>query len=572
MIEALYRYGNLIGKGKAGIPLDSIDVDNSYLLILDVDEKGHFKGIELTKSFPSDDKLLYKKMPGGRNPPNFSPTLRLYEVGKSIKNLNKILKSLHKFESSVPIMQDLNGLEAKARDKLEETGLIKPGNSKVNSKQNVFITLSVNGKLFGEVPVFRKAFEEFYLSKMGKLKEGVCSLCGRKTLVSGERSPFTFYTIDKIGYLSGFSKKHSLRGFPICPECYESLDRAKSEVQKYTFRLISGVSYWLIPDEVLKDVDEELLRNIHYLPYLKSRLKLKDEEKQKLSDAEEDILTYLKELQDYLTFHFVFVENNNSQEIIRLHIQDVYPSRIKELFKAKSYVEKSLGLKKEFTFKTLGQFFYKWDNESRNGSLKEYFFELLDRIFRGIQYSRPLLIKFLLNGIRQTYKDKLKGEKVKVSSKSLNALASFMFVKATTEGVMPNIESSDAKALVESLPLLSLPEAKGLFLLGVLTQRLLDKQAGSREGNEPFLKKLSDFRLNERGFKRLVPELREKMQAYEVFGKFERELFDLASEYFARSNEPWRLSLEEMNFVFAVGMGMKNKLYSGHYDKEDGHD
>jgi len=51
------------------------------------------------------------------------------------------------------------------------------------------------------------------------------------------------------------------------------------------------------------------------------------------------------------------------------------------------------------------------------------------------------------------------------------------------------------------------------------------------------------------------------MEAYEVFGKFERELFDLASEYFAQSNEPWKLNLEEMNFVFAVGMGMKNKIY-----------
>ncbi|RUM90454.1 MAG: TIGR02556 family CRISPR-associated protein, partial [Thermovibrio sp.] len=84
-----------------------------------------------------------------------------------------------------------------------------------------------------------------------------------------------------------------------------------------------------------------------------------------------------------------------------------------------------------------------------------------------------------------------------------------------------------------------------------------------------FLKKLSDFKLNERGFKKLMPELRNKMEAYGIFGKFERELFDLASEYFARSNNPWKLSLEEMNFVFAVGMGMKNRVYGKHFNNEE---
>ena len=177
-----------------------------------------------------------------------------------------------------------------------------------------------------------------------------------------------------------------------------------------------------------------------------------------------------------------------------------------------------------------------------------------------------MLIKFLLNGIRQAYKEELEGEGKKIPYKSLDALASFLFVKATTEGIMSEIKNDDIRSLIESLPLLKLPEAKGLFLLGILTQRLLDKQAGSREGNKPFLKKLSGFKLNEMGFKKLMPELREKMEAYEVFGKFERELFDLASEYFAQSNEPWRLSLEEMNFIFAVGMGMKNKVYGKHFN------
>ena len=63
------------------------------------------------------------------------------------------------------------------------------------------------------------------------------------------------------------------------------------------------------------------------------------------------------------------------------------------------------------------------------------------------------------------------------------------------------------------------------------------------------------------------------MEAYGAFGSFERELFDLASKYFAQAKKPWGLSLEEMNFVFAVGMGIKNRIYSKHFnEKEVSHD
>jgi len=564
MLNALYEFGKLLAGGENEIPLEKIEAE--YLVILDINENGELKDIDLTKNFSAfEDKLLHKPTTGGRNPPNFSPTLRLGDIEKSIKNMDNILKSLRRFEKSIPPLKNLEEFMNKVRGKLTESSLLKSNQRKLSPKQRVFITLRINGKFIGEISEFKKAFEKFYLSKLGKFSKGICSLCGKETLVSGERSPFTFYTLDKIGYLSGFSKKYHFRGFPICAKCYKVLDKAKLELVKHNFKLVSGIGYWLIPDVIRTEVNHELMENIFDLHYLKSKLKLKREEKQKLSDVEEDILDYLKELEDYLTFHFVFIEKNNSQEIIRLHIQDVYPSRIKELFEAKSYVERKLDLK-EFTFKTLGQFFWKWDKESKNRDLQKYFLELLDRIFRKIPYSETLLVKFLLNGIRQTYKEELEGEKNRISYKSLDALASFLFVKATTEGTMPDVRNDDIRSLLESLSLLKLPEAKGLFLLGVLTQRLLDKQAGSREGSKPFLKKLSGFKLNERGFKKLMPELREKMEAYEVFGKFERELFDLASEYFAQSNNPWKLSLEEMNFVFAVGMGMKGKIYKKHFN------
>ncbi len=570
MIEAIYEFGKRIAGDSPKITLDKVNAD--YLLILDIDENGQLKGTELRKSVSEiEDKLLHKKITGGKNPPNFTPTLNITELKKSISNINKILKALRKFECSIPTLQEESKIVESVRRELTESGLLGLNQKKLTPKQTVFITLRVNGKFIGDIPEFVKAFESFYLSKL-ELKKGTCSLCGKTTLVSGKRSPFTFYTLDKIGYLSGFSRKHHLRGFPVCFNCYKILDRAKAELSSHTFKLARGLEYWLIPNVVKAEMDSELLENILDLKYLRSRLKLDYKERQKLADAEEDILEYLKELGDYLAFHFVFITGTMSQEAIRLHIQDVYPSRIKELFEIKSYVENSLNFK-NFTFQTIKQFFWKWDKESKDKNLQKYLFGLLDRIFRGIPYSHRLLVKFLLNGIRQVYNEEIEGGTKRISRKSLDAFAAFLFIKVATEGMSMEINSGNLEAFLENLPLLDSPEAKGLFLLGILTQKLLDKQATVRGSSPPFLKKLSGFKLNERGFRKLMPELRDKMEAYGAFGSFERELFDLASKYFAQAKKPWGLSLEEMNFVFAVGMGIKNRIYSKHFnEKEVSHD
>ena len=191
MIGALYEFGKLKAGETPEIPLEKIDAE--YLVILDIDEEGRFKNIELTKNISEiESKLLHKPITGGRNPPNFTPTLRLGEIEKNLKNLNKILKGLKKSEDSIFLFQDLDEFTNKIKEELIKNGLLKSNQKKLSSKQKIFITLRVNGKFIGEIPEFRKAFEKFYLSKLGKLKRGICSLCGRETLVSGERSPLTF--------------------------------------------------------------------------------------------------------------------------------------------------------------------------------------------------------------------------------------------------------------------------------------------------------------------------------------------------------------------------------------------
>ncbi|WP_297447008.1 TIGR02556 family CRISPR-associated protein [Desulfurobacterium sp.] len=569
MIEAIYNLGKILMQddGNSGkVTPEPVSADR--LIIINLDKDGKLINVTDTKNVSEyEKKLLYKRVRASRRCNSCTPTffLNIKEPQKSITCLKSIFNWMKNYNSSVKEPEDYEAILKALKSYLKD---FPP-----QSREKILLTVTVDGNFPSEIPEIVSAFETGYVQELGFNEIGTCSLCGSTTRITGKKSPFAFYTLNKVGYISGFSIKNHGKGFPICFECFKKLEKAKQYISSKNFILTKNAPrYWLVPG-VIFDTEisgsnslKELIENIYDLEYMKKYLHLTETEHQKLADTEEDILDILKELEDYLTFHFIFIEKNQSQEIIKLHIQDIYPSRIKKLFEAKTHVEKNLELKREFTFGTLGQFFWKWDKHSKRKDLQKYFLDLIDRIFREVPFSEALLIKFLLNGIRRAYLDE---EYDKLTA--LNALASFLFVKATTEGIMETIKTDDVRNLLETLPLLNTPEAKGLFVLGVLTQRLIDKQAGTRKGNKPFLKKLSSFKLDQRGFEKLMPELRDKMEAYEIFGKFERELFDLASECFAKANQPWKLNVEKMNFVFAVGMGMKDKIYNKKFEnKTDG--
>ncbi|SNR89603.1 TIGR02556 family CRISPR-associated protein [Desulfurobacterium atlanticum] len=571
MIEAIYRFGKFMAGDKKTEDFMTDKVEADRLIILEFDSDGNFMGISDTRNISGiESKLLYKKVRASRRCNSNTPTffLNIKHPEKSIRCLESIFNWLKKYSENIVCIKNY--------EKVKEELLNYLKNFPPEKNEKILLTTTFNGKFPGEIESIVKAFKIGYMEEFEPV-EGVCSLCGKRTKVSGKKSPYAFYTLDKIGYISGFSEKNHERGFPVCIDCFLLLDFAKKVIASHKFSLTKyAPSYWLIPDLVLTEVvdenTQEVFKNIFDLEFLKRKLNLTNKEKLKLSDTDEDILDVLKELKDTVSFHFIFLKINNSQEQIRLYIQDVYPSRIKKLFEVKSAIESVFKPEKEFTFSTIGQFFWKWDRNSRSRDLEEFFLELIDSIFRKVPYSENLLIKILLNGIRQTLLDELLGEKLKTANKAFDALLSYLFVKATTEETMINGQFDNLDKLLEELPLLKTEESKGIFLLGVLTQRLIDKQAASRDGSKPFLKKLSGLKMNERGFKKLMTELREKMEAYEIFKGFERELFDMASEYFAKAPSPWKLNVDEMNFIFAVGMGMKSRIYKTIFEKEEEND
>jgi len=570
MLNSLKNLGILLGGRKL-----YDEVEANKVIVLEFDNEGRFLGVEL-EEFKSENlsKYLYRKAKGS-NPPVLTPTLLLNRgkkktkdkkspTMKSLDNLEKAFNSCKKVQSDLPA---LNLADEKQKQKIEEK--IEEIVKNLPNKVKVLLTVRVGGKYIGEIENFRKALEELVKQEGTKSKGiAVCSVCLEEKEVSGNISPFRFYTIDKPGYITGgFKEEEAYKNFPLCYECKERIETGRKFMEKELgFNLAGDIDYFLIPEVVFgnENVMERILEIISNAP---KKYKLRDIERKHLTADEREILDILSEEKDYLTFNFLFLETGGgtNRETILLYIQDIYPSRLKELFQIKNYIEKLFTTEDKpfnFTYQTIHKFFSKSDPSKKNHDLRKLFLEVVDKTFRGIPIDRNLIIKFLLTGIRRALTEDNYSLIIK------DAFGVFLFVLLSTgEEEMEEINTSSLNKFLESLPALDTDLKRGLFLIGALTERLLRVQSKER-GSKPFMKKLKALRMNENDLKGLLPEVRNKLEEYEKFGKGEAQLFELASEYLSYSPSKWNMSVEEMNFYFALGMGMFDKVAEFIYKRE----
>lgn len=99
------------------------------------------------------------------------------------------------------------------------------------------------------------------------------------------------------------------------------------------------------------------------------------------------------------------------------------------------------------------------------------------------------------------------------------------------------------------------PAHKGTFLLGSLTQRLLNIQF--REiGSSAFRSKLHGLRMRERDIKGLLPRISDKLEQYK--SHYYKKLESVVSQYLLSSGANWDLSTDEINYMFILGMNLYN--------------
>ena len=443
-----------------------------------------------------------------------------------------------------------------------------------------FLSLKLDRRYLGEHEVFRKCLAHFNEAKRKRsANTAVCSICGISDKeVSGKTDVFRFYTIDKPGFITGgFQESHAWKNFPVCKNCNTALDAGKRMLQNNRYEFCRGIYYYLIPKLIIgnsSDYNEiiDIIYNSH------KRVSLKERITKRITSDDEEILEILAQNRDFLTINFLFTKGalggSRDAEKIKLLIEDVFPSRIKRIFEAKTYVDRIFNNDsvKRFTFGTIRTFFSKSDEGKRRSDLDKYFLEIVDSVFKGTKLDFSLVVNFYMRKIQRDFIDyDRKGkEKYNFHLSIKEALMTALFFEnlgQITFKEVKNMEESIFEDVFKKYGgTFASPVKRGLFLAGALTQMLLNKQAKER-GAKPFMKKLKGLKMDERDIKALLPAVQNKFEEYYSFGKGKKLVAEEAYNYLFASGDNWRLSVDEINFYFAGGMNLIRKIKDIIYTK-----
>lgn len=568
MLSAIREIGDIVDNKKINI----ISAKESKILVIEVDNY-KYSGIQI-EDFDSSkiEKYLYKE--GGSRGNAASPFCPLTEPKKTFKkkinNWLKQSKVVKNDESSIDI-DKIAKIVNDNGDKITKDISQKIQNIPKNT--NKFLTVKIDGKYLGDYEVFRKCFLQFEEKKLKKSASvGVCSVCGISNKeVSGKVDVFKFYTVDKTGFITGgFKEADAWKNYPVCRECKKSLENGRKFLESTLNFKFYGLNYLLIPkllvggEDILSEIIE-ILSDTHKTIDLKQRIK------KKITNDENEILEFLSEKQDFITFNFLFLQRQQSAETILLLIEDVLPSRIKKIFDTKDYVNEVFqnNAERGFSFATIRTFFSKSSEDKRERDLDKYFLEVVDSVFKGKRIEFSFLTTFFMSVIRSELIKDLQESNFNFRVK--DALMSTVFFEKI-DIISFEEEVGMSKSIFDEIftkygKSLSTPAKRGIFLLGALTQLLLNKQWTERNA-KPFIKKLKGLKMDEKNIKALLPEVQKKLEEYECFDKGKQKLAKEVSNYLLEAGDNWKMSVDEINFYFACGMNLVDEISTIIYKEE----
>ena len=594
MIEALFAIGNVVEtKGELEEFIDEIGssdkYDYVYKITFDINDITNpiFRGIEF-EEYSSDKKMKYFFKGGKGQKTDLTPTTRITEVDKTLKKFtrffgdfistNKDFLSREDIDFIVKIGNEIKANQEEIKNYLEEK--VK------SSKKSKAITLQFRQKdntyYVGDMPVFIKPFtssqESFlqykdYYWKYGtqsKAKDKFCYVCGKKAKeVWGFANTYNFYTVDKRSFVTGgFNQSLAWKNYPVCPDCVVVLERAKRYVQENLNFSFCDFKYFLVPELVYSDKNilEMLLKKMK--DYKNSIL---SEKSKTIVRAEEYILKKLSEENNVANFNFVFYEAKQSAFNILLYIQEVAPTRLKNIINAIDKVDdkdfsgifdfekiKNNEIDFSFRFNFIREFFP--DNKF-DGKFNKSFLEILNNIFIGHNIDADFLFTRFMQKIRQTFLNSNKPITLMIlvlkSFKILLYLEEISILNRRRFNVdEPNELNQSYESFFKEYSIFDDSTKKALFLEGVLVQELLNIQYKYR-GSTPFRKKLNGLKIDEKTAKKVFTEAINKLEEYEK--NFFKKLEEAIAAYLIKSDFS-KYSVDELSYYFTLGMALGKRI------------
>lgn len=605
MIEAIKDIGeySLAKKGKMlEEPVDIIVEDPAstpnykhvLAIVLNRTERGFELGGVRHEEYTKDKigKYLYKQ--GASNGTDLSPTSRITEPEKTFNN--KILrwfkktiqnKDLELDEDEITFISGLSECLEQNKDTILSE-LSNKTNDFAKKNENGILTLIINcdgDKYVGDFLVFKKILVHdfslnLYYSPTYKIhsisQNQVCSVCKRKSEeVYGLVSTYTFYNVDKPGFVSGgFDRKDSWKNYPVCLKCAIALEAGKQYLDDFLKYKSYGFNYYAIPKLFQPGENQEIYKLLE--EYRKEindgKIKIKKEYGNLLSDTEEDALNILSQQGNFLSNNLLFYEKKNAAFRILLYIEDVLPSRLRTLFEKKKNVDKKSifkgsgkdGKSLSFTFGNIWHFFQR----NQEQDLSKYFFEITNNIFTNKKIDYSFLMWGMMNRIRKEFANNsstklstFRGFQLLDYLNDLDLLDNFSgaiemnerHINQLFEGDNMPLEQKVNTFFEEFSEFFDQPAKKAIFLEGGLAQLLLNIQYQERNAT-PFRTKLQGLKLDERLVKRLLPEIQNKLEEY---GKnYYRDLEVMISKYMIQAGDGWKISKDEISFYYVLGMNL----------------
>jgi len=610
MLEAIKHIGEL-ARATTGSDLDTLVKDlasernysHILLLVFDVaDQKVTQYARVRLEEIVSTRKLQYLYRKGsGSNGPNVTPTSLITtpektlrgKVGAWLKNNasrseGKFLKSLASvFESE--FNQILSDVDAAYEERSDQ----KKGYA-------VSLLFSENGseKYIGDFAEFRSYVEQ-RAAAPGSIsrRNHVCSVCGQiKPVVYGDVVPgktLKFYTWDKPGYIaSGFDKKSSWKNFPLCGDCALDLEAGTTYIARHLNYSLGGTRFYLVPKQLFPDRDttRRILQEFRQeestlsaAPNVKSTSKPTSQEKfdairQAERNSERLVLRKMGSQNASMSFDLLFYDAPQVGVFkVLQHVQDVAPSRAQLVALAIGKVDQSPAFQDalfgneggrrsiEFSFWQLAQFFKKPDS-ARDQTWKQEYLGIVADMFTGAQVGSAFILQQFVQKMRNELLDGVynnEGRTFSFEEWTLRAFNTLLVMQnchvLSTE--FGEVQSMEKPVVWEQLfgesHAINTAAKKAIFLTGALTQRLLGIQWQDRH-NKPFFKELKGLRLKEQDVKGLLPKIINKLEEYDK--NYYVDLEQEAAAQFACAGDNWDMSMDEINFVFSLGMALSNSI------------
>ncbi|HHE39475.1 MAG TPA: TIGR02556 family CRISPR-associated protein [Candidatus Cloacimonetes bacterium] len=584
---------------------DSYDELNySHLILIEFKKE---KNEEKEKLFNNNWKWVFSKVDYREHSSNLKSKL-LYKRGSSrgtdktptCKTANNIIGSYHqKIKSWFLNNQNVTFIDENAKrfiqmihseleSKSDEiTTQIKEKSENLASGGVVLTIVFVeNGeqKFIGDYNFFSKFITEeskvdYRYSKTFKKtsfsEDQLCSICNmNKAEVYGYFTSLKFYNVDKPGMVTGgFDQSKSWKNYPICLDCALDIELGITMMDNNLKFNFYGLRYYLIPKTTNEKGKEDIIEEI--ITYKKSQ-RINDKDRLRITNAEDDVFDLLQKQKNNVTFNLLFFDKPQKSVFrILASIEDVLPSRIKQLFETKEFVDNMIFFKEykegkqmfRFNFGVLRTFF---PNSKIEGNQDKFFLELTQKIFNDTKIDYQFIIQQIIYYLRNCF--------VNDQFFWFDSIKSFMLINFLNKLNLFRLKSKENemdRQFYESFEIKSKEELeskvelffenfkefylgdmhRSIFLVGVLSQFLLNIQQRER-GATPFRSKLKGLKMDGRDITALVPEIIEKLEQYK--SNYYIPLENLISKYLISAGDfrKWNIAIDEMNFIFVLGMNL----------------